>query len=299
MLLKIDMSSFNKFLSTRLINLIPLVLILFIMGCERQIISPSNISAFIISDNPSPVIKTVIPITTAIIPVGQHAYTTTVIITVTQSITKTEIIHYLLFLPGEYGKDITKRWPLILYLHGSGERGTDLNLLKTQPLPKTLEQQKDFPFIVISPQLINDGMEWSPMIRPLIELLKLIQRQYLVDQKRIYLTGVSMGGFGTWEFALRYPDRFAAIVPIAGGYIYQSNMVPANICDLKELPIWVFHGGLDDRVLPIQSEVLINALKECNGDIRFTIFPDLGHNVWNQAYADPEVWRWLLLQTIN
>ena len=293
------MSSNNKYFSIRLINLISLSLVFFIMGCERHIISTSSISTLVIFNNPSPAKKTIIPITTAVIPIGQQQYTTTVVITITQSITQTEIIHYLLYLPGDYGKDITRRWPLILYLHGSGERGTDLNLLKTEPLPKTLEQQKDFPFIVISPQLVNDGMEWSPMIRPLDELLNLIQHQYAVDQKRIYLTGVSMGGFGTWEFALRYPGRFAAIVPIAGGYIYQSNVVPANICNLKELPIWVFHGGLDDLVLPIQSEILINALKECNGDIRFTIFSELGHNVWTRAYADPELYKWLLLQTIK
>ena len=153
------MSSFRKFYSRGFVSLLPFLLLLFIMGCKSYEISPSRVPTFVLSDNHPLAIKTVTPITAAILPVGQRPYTTTVVFTVTHMVTQTEIIHYLLFLPGDYGKDITKRWPVILYLHGSGERGTDLNLLKTQPLPKTLDQQRDFPFIVISPQMVNDGSD--------------------------------------------------------------------------------------------------------------------------------------------
>jgi predicted peptidase len=204
-------------------------------------------------------------------------------------------VSYLLYLPVDYGKDPQQKWPLILFLHGSGERGSDLELLKRQPLPKTLDRQKDFPFIVISPQLSLAMANWSDLIEPVKTLLDQIQASYSVDTQRIYLTGLSMGGFGTWEFALRYPRRFAAIVPIAGGYRFQSHAIPENICDLKDLPVWVFHGAQDTNVLPAQSEEMVEALRACGGKVRFTLYPDADHSAsWTRAYANPDVYKWLL-----
>jgi predicted peptidase len=103
-----------------------------------------------------------------------------------------------------------------------------------------------------------------------------------------------MGGFGTWEFALRYPQRFAAIVPVAGGYIYQSAALPPNLCDLKDLPVWVFHGGKDTNVAPEQGTSLVDALKACHGNVRLTFYPDANHaDTAAKAYTTPELFQWL------
>jgi predicted peptidase len=226
---------------------------------------------------------------------GQHPYSSRVEIATAGHITKTVEVNYLLYLPGDYGKDPHQKWPLILFLHGSGERGSDLELLKRQPLPKTLDQQKNFPFIVLSPQLPLEMGNWSELIDPLKALADQIQAAYSVDTQRVYLTGLSMGGFGAWEFALRYPRRFAAIVPIAGGYRFQSHAIPENICDLKDLPVWVFHGARDNNVLPAQSEEMVKALEACGGKVRFTLYPDADHSAsWTRAYANPDVYEWLL-----
>jgi predicted peptidase len=231
---------------------------------------------------------------------GQHPYSSKVQIETGSDITKTVEVNYLLYLPRDYGKDPQQKWPLILFLHGSGERGNDLELLKKQPLPKTLDQQGDFPFIVVSPQLPLAMGNWSDLIDPLKVLVDQIQGTYPVDTRRVYLTGLSMGGFGVWGLALRYPRRFAAIVPIAGGYRYQSSAIPENICVLKDLPVWVFHGARDTNVVPSQSEDMVEALKACGGNVRFTLYPDADHSVsWTRAYADPELYKWLLEQKLR
>lgn len=209
-------------------------------------------------------------------------------------------VNYLLYLPGSYGKDPQVRWPLILFLHSRGERGDDLEFLKRHPLPKILDQETGFPFIVVSPQLSLDKLWWSDQIDPLNELLDQIEASYSVDPRRVYLTGLSMGGFGAWEFALRYPGRFAALVPIAGGWKEGRREVPADICRLEDLPIWVFSGGQDTIVYPFQSAVLVDAIKACGGNIRYTFYPDADHEgSWNRAYADPELYEWMLAQRLE
>jgi predicted peptidase len=232
--------------------------------------------------------------------IGQHPYSSKAQIETVTTITKTVEVNYLLYLPGDYAKDPHQKWPLILFLHGSGERGSDLELLKKQPLPKTLDQQKDFPFVVLSPQLPLAMGNWSAWIDPVNILLDQIQATTSVDTQRVYLTGLSMGGFGAWEFALRYPRRFAAIVPIAGGFRHQSNATPENICDLTELPVWVFHGARDINVVPRQSKDMVDALKACGGNVKFTLYPDADHAAsWTRAYADPELYKWLLEQRLR
>lgn len=226
---------------------------------------------------------------------GQHPCSSQVRIEAADHITKTVEVSYLLYLPGDYGKAPQQKWPLILFLHGSGERGSDLDLLKRQPLPKTLDQQKNFPFIVLSPQLPLAMGNWLELIDPVKALADQIQAAYPVDTYRVYLTGLSLGGFGAWEFALRYPRYFAAMAPIAGGYRLRSDAIPGNICDLKNLPVWVFHGARDTNVLPAQSEEMVKALKACGGEVRFTLYPDADHSAsWTRAYADPDVYTWLL-----
>jgi dienelactone hydrolase len=213
---------------------------------------------------------------------------------------RTVQINYLLYLPGAYGKDPKQKWPLILYLHGRDQRGSDFTALKSQPLPKMLENRTDFPFIVISPQLPLDKLWWSDLIDPMDALIDQIETTYAVDPRRIYLTGLSMGGFGVWEYALRYPKRFAAIVPIAGGYIEGSHDLPVHLCDLKNVAIWVFHGEADTIVNPYQSQDLVNGLKSCGIKVHFTLYPNTDHEgSWTKAYADPELYKWLVAQTLK
>jgi len=196
--------------------------------------------------------------------------------------------NYLLYLPDQYGKD-KQDWPLILFLHGAGERGDSLDLVKTWGPPRIVENQKDFPFIVVSPQCPE--REWwssDTQIALLDALLNNIVDQYRVDRKRIYLTGLSMGGYGTWKMAIKYPNRFAAIIPICG------KGDPDSAIRIKHLPVWVCHGAKDEVVPLSDSEEMVNALKECGGNVTFTIYPDAGHNSWTETYNNPDLFKWLL-----
>jgi predicted peptidase len=217
---------------------------------------------------------------------GQHPY-------VFQSNSGMEV-RFLLYLPENY--DPQQQWPLILFLHGRGERGRDIDLIKAQPLPKLLETQSSFPFIVVSPQLPSG--EWSNYIDPIDELLTHLEATLPIDSSRLYLTGLSMGGFGVWNYALRYPDRFSAIAPIAGGYMYESEQVPDDICKLNKLPIWVFHGGRDTVIEPYHSQVLVDALLACGSDVKLTLYPNAEHDIaWINAYNDPALYEWFLAHT--
>jgi acetyl esterase/lipase len=192
-------------------------------------------------------------------------------------------VNYLLFLPEGYAKS-DKAWPLLVFLHGSGESGNDLAKVKTHGPPKIVETRKDFPFIVVSPQ--SPGFGWN--VDALHALVDEIVAKYRVDPDRVYLTGLSMGGFGTWALAAAYPEQFAAIVPICGGGR------PADGKRLRGVPAWVFHGA-KDRTVPLErSEAMVKALKEAGGEVKFTVYADAGHDSWTQAYNDPELYRWLL-----
>ncbi|HEX2960713.1 MAG TPA: prolyl oligopeptidase family serine peptidase [Ignavibacteriales bacterium] len=196
---------------------------------------------------------------------------------------------YLLYLPQDYGKD-EKKWPLVLFLHGAGERGSDINIVKRHGPPKLVEQGKDFPFILVSPQCPEDQM-WS--IGTLDSLINEIQDKYEIDPARLYVTGLSMGGYATWKMAETYPDRFAAIAPICGW----GNV--STVCSLKHLPIWTFHGKKDRSVPFDKTEELVNALKKCGGNVQFTVYPDAGHDSWTETYNNPKLYEWMLKQTNN
>ncbi len=205
-------------------------------------------------------------------------------------------LNFLLYLPADYAKDTQKKWPLILFLHGSGEKGTDVQMLTAQPLPETLAQQTDFPFIVVSPQLRPEHETWSGMIEPLNKLLDEVEQALRVDRQRVYLTGLSLGGAGAWELALHDPSRFAALVPIAGFYRGDPN----DICTLKDIPTWVFHGAQDTVVPPAASQGMVDALKACGGNPRFTLYPDADHiGSWRKAYAEPDLYAWMLSQSLK
>jgi predicted peptidase len=195
-------------------------------------------------------------------------------------------LDYLLYLPDGYGKG-DKAWPLLLFLHGAGESGNDLKKVKAHGPPKLIEAGKDFPFIVVSPQSSRFG--WD--VDTLNALLDEVTAKYKVDKDRVYLSGLSMGGFGTWALAAAHPERFAAIVPICGG----GN--PTDAKKLKDLPAWVFHGAKDRLVPPASSEAMVKALKDAGAEnVKFTLYPDADHDSWTETYDNPEVYEWLLKQ---
>ena len=198
---------------------------------------------------------------------------------------KTIGCRYLAFLPAGYEAG-RKRWPLILFLHGSRERGSNVELVKRHGLPKIVEQQPDFPFIVIAPQLPAREW-WSPEI--LGGLLDEVQRKYRVDATRIYVTGLSMGGYGTWQLAVAYPHRFAAIAPICAG---GANFHRAP--EIAHVPAWVFHGARDKVVAISESREWVRRLRQAGGRPKFTIYPRAEHDSWTQAYDDPRLYRWFL-----
>jgi predicted peptidase len=194
-------------------------------------------------------------------------------------------LNYLLFLPKNYSEKQT--YPLIFFLHGAGARGSDPELLKVDGIPKVVEQNPDFGFIAISPQCPLGG--WWTKYDPSVfdGLLNTVIAGHSVDTTHLYLTGLSMGGYGTWHYACAYPDRFAAIVPICGGGD------PYKACVLKEVPIWVFHGARDSTVLPRESIRMVDALKECGGKVKFTLYPNADHDSWTRTYNSPRLYEWL------
>lgn len=202
-----------------------------------------------------------------------------------QEITITAKLSYLLSLPVDYEKS-KDSWPLVLFLHGSGESGSDLNKVKVHGPPKLVETRGPFPFILVSPQ--SPGRSWNPEV--LNALVDSLIKEHRVDRDRVYLTGLSMGGFGTWALAAAYPDKFAALVPICGG----GN--PADASKLARLPIWVFHGAKDSVVPLRRSAEMVDALKAAGGNPKFTVYPEGEHDSWTETYDNPEFYRWLLAQ---
>lgn len=195
-------------------------------------------------------------------------------------------VKYLLYLPNGYTEEDQKSWPLLFFLHGAGERGDSLDLVKMHGPPKIVES-KDIPFIVVSPQCpLNQ--RWSPP--QLKELLDEIILTYRVDTARIYLTGLSMGGYGTWAMAAEYPEMFAALAPICGGGD------PSQVHKIKHIPIWVFHGAKDPVVPLERSEEMVNALMKINGKVQFTIYPEATHDSWTETFDNEQLYEWFLKQ---
>ncbi|MDX2444112.1 MAG: prolyl oligopeptidase family serine peptidase [Bacteroidales bacterium] len=190
-------------------------------------------------------------------------------------------IQYLLYLPGNYKKT---ELPLIMFLHGAGERGSNIELVKKHGPPKLVEQN-DFPFIIVSPQCPAEKW-WD--INLLNELLDEVTKLYKVDKSRIYLTGLSMGGYGTWALAAKYPQKFAAIAPICGGGD------PNNAESIKSIPTWVFHGAKDSVVPLSESEKMVKALRKVDGFVTFTVYPEAGHDSWTDTYNNEALYDWFL-----
>ena len=195
---------------------------------------------------------------------------------------------YLLYLPKDY--ETKESWPLVLFLHGSGERGSDLELVKKHGPPKLIAEGKEFPFIVVSPQCPSKK-SWEAI--ELTALLDEVCKENKVDKDRVYVTGLSMGGFGTWELAAHDPERFAAISPICGGgEPYWTKRFPT-------LPIWAFHGAKDKGVPLERTQEMIDAVTMNGGTPKLTIYPDAEHDSWTETYNNPDFYEWLLAQKRN
>jgi predicted peptidase len=206
---------------------------------------------------------------------------------------------YLLFLPKGYEANSDKRWPLILFLHGAGERGTNVWQVDIHGPAKYIAEHPEFPFILVSPQC-PAGEAWSNEV--VLELLNEVSASHKVDSQRVYLTGLSMGGFGTWDLAVMHPEKFAAVAPICGGgevlHVLLAKLgyaTPERKAALKGLPVWAFHGARDNIVPPTESERMVRALKDLGaGEVKLTVYPEATHNSWAQTYSNPEFYQWLL-----
>lgn len=223
----------------------------------------------------------------------------------------TDTLPYRILLPENY--DASKKYPLIYFLHGAGERGNDneKQLVHGAKLFLKTEVRKDFPAIVVFPQcpqksfwsnvdvkmengkrVFNFNAEGEPTVAMKLaqELLQKILREYPVKTKQVYVGGLSMGGMGTFEMVRRNPGLFAAAIPICGG----ANTATAP--QLKKVKWWVFHGGKDDVVPPELSEKMVAALKEVKARVKYTLYPDANHNSWDPAFAEPTLLSWLFAQ---
>lgn len=203
-----------------------------------------------------------------------------------KEITQTVEGRYLVHLPQGYDATPGKRWPLILFLHGAGERGSDPGTLKGLGPLRYAAENPAAPFIILAP-ICPSHQSWS--VATLNALLDHILETHRADADRVYLTGFSMGGHGSWELGIANPERFAAIAPLCG------RNIPLLGFRLWQMPLWVFHGEQDD-VVPVQFSKDMAASLESMGNkqIKLTLYPDFGHDIWTFTYLKPELYEWFL-----
>jgi predicted peptidase len=218
-------------------------------------------------------------------------------------ITRTVGLRYLLALPKGYDAEGDGRWPLVLFLHGAGERGDDLQLVKKHGIPRVAEELgaveagvsgakrpkglKELNFIAVSPQCPTDS-NWNLELDALGALLDEMEATHKVDPDRVYVTGLSMGGYGTFALTAALPARFAAAAPICGGGD------PRGARRMWHVPLWVFHGAKDATVPLRRSAEMVEAIALQGGSPRFTVYPDAKHDSWTETYNNPEFFKWLL-----
>ena len=210
------------------------------------------------------------------------------VITVTNDEGEERELKYWLYTPANYEEQESVPW--MMFLHGMGERGDNLEQVKVWGPPKLVADREDFPFVLISPQCPRD-ITWKTT--HLVQILDAIQDQMKVDKKRLYMTGLSMGGFGTWAMVGAIPERIAAAVPVCGG----GDLRAAD--KMTDVPIWAFHGDAD-RVVGIEhSQRMVDAVNEAGGKAKLKVYEGVGHNSWTATYADEEVYEWLLEHTTD
>jgi predicted peptidase len=196
---------------------------------------------------------------------------------------------YVVFVPHDYKGDT--EYPVILFLHGAGSKGTDGAKQAKGGLGNAIrKKEKSFQFIAVFPQAEKGWQGKSADAKRAVAILDEVIKTYKVDPKRQYLTGLSMGGFGTWSLAATYPDRWAAMVPICGGGD------PKTAEKIKNIPCWCFHGDADKTVNVDNSRIMIKALKDIGAEPQYTEYPGVDHNSWDRAYATAELYEWLLKQ---
>jgi predicted peptidase len=199
---------------------------------------------------------------------------------------------YRLFVPKGY--DAARSYPLVLYLHGGGGVGRDnVAQISGGNRPGTrlwisADLQARHPNFVLVPQAVDKA--WPPRAELVVDLIASLRREFNLDGSRLYVTGQSMGGFGTWDVILRWPGLFAAAVPLCGGGR------PAAVEAIRHLPIWVFHGALDQTVSVDRSREMVEALRKIGSQVKYTEYPSVGHDVWIRAYGEPELVEWLFAQ---
>jgi predicted peptidase len=202
---------------------------------------------------------------------------------------------YVLFVPHDYQGD--KQYPLILFLHGAGEReGGKKAPVEVGIGPAIKKNEKTFPFLVLIPRCSAAPNNWladGPDAQRALAMIDDVRKDFKVDDKRIYLTGLSMGGYGTWSLAAKYPDRWAAIVPICG------KGDPATAEKIKHIPCWAFHGDKDTAVKVEGSRNMIDAMKKAGGNPKYTEYPGVGHNSWDMAYGTADLYDWLLMNKLK
>jgi predicted peptidase len=219
---------------------------------------------------------------------------------------------YQVFVPANWNKKV--KWPVILFLHGAGERGEDGLVQTDVGMGTAIRKHVDrFPFVVVIPQCrLKDWWTSPAMEAQALKALDQSMKEFKGDPQRVYLTGLSMGGFGTWGIAAGDPGRFAAIVPVCGGIrLPHGHNVPnapkpddsadpysATAQKIGKTPVWVFHGGADPTVPVTESRKMVDALKAAGGNVRYTEYPGVGHNSWDKAYSEPELFPWLLAQKL-
>lgn len=193
-------------------------------------------------------------------------------------------LRYWVYLPTGYAAS-EKRWPLILFLHGGGESGENLEQVKKHGIPREIENGRHFPAIVLAPQNPHASRLWNDvMVASFLEAQLDVLR---VDESRIYLTGLSRGGYGAVRLAVQNPNRFAAVAVMAGG----GAVAYMPWC--RETPFWFFHGEADPVVPFVESHRLVQALRDLGGEVKWTLFPGVGHDCWTEAYADEALYEWL------
>ncbi len=188
----------------------------------------------------------------------------------------------------QFPKDFNsnKQYPVLLFLHGAGSRGSEVEMLQSNPFFKIVRDIEDFPFIIIAPQCHKNT--WFDMFETLQSLLRKIAEQPSADKNRIYLMGASMGGYAVWQLAMSMPEYIAAICPICGGGMYW------NAERLIHVPVWAFHGEKDEVVFPYESIHMVNAVNRCGGNAKLTLYPENGHDAWSDTYRNRKVFDWLL-----
>lgn len=196
---------------------------------------------------------------------------------------------YLLYLPDHYAQEPQKTWPVLLYLHSYDARGQDLQKLKQEGLPSVLRTGKKLPFIVVAPLCpLDDWWDSRWSVENVNVLLDELLEKYRGDASRVYLTGWSMGGAGTWRLASSYPTRFAAIAPVS------ARGQTRYVASLKNTPVWAFHGDEDTTVPLGESQKMVSALQSIGGNVQLTVLPHTDHDAWPQVYNKPELYDWLL-----